>query len=861
MVEIHAKIREWLITQPNWLQEAAVRLLAKDELDQGDILQVSHLLKTGSTSTSNNQYEGLLQKFAPASKPDETVRIISISEVKGIENLSPRVPLEFGAGNLTVVYGHNGSGKSSYTRILKKASGNPRAVALKSNVFDEQPVEQSCKISYRVGETSEFREWSANATPIDEIRALDIFDSDEAQHYLCKESAASYIPQVVALFESLVTACNRVKEVLVAEQAQLVSSLPALPGPFTNTDYGRRYQSLTANIEEQELVELVSWTELNESDLKMLTERLNVGDPSTAAAKKRATKEQVDLLLASLEKSLAAYGAEGLKSLLNLRNNATHKRRIASEAAQVVSAKLDGVGAPTWQALWEAARHYSEIAYPGLGFPVTSNGARCVLCHQNLEEDAQQRLNDFESFVKGKLEEEAKKSESAYKLAFDNLPRVPTQNEVNTQCEAAGLIEQDWKEYLWSFWNAASTVRQKLSEFSGQQITPVHDISEGLIILKEYSARLAGEAAQHDKDASNFNRQQAQTTKLNLEAKRWISEQGSAVRVEIERLQRVQTYERWKAQINPTKISRKAGEVAEEAITKEYVKRFNDELTKLGAKRLKVELAKTRVKSGTALHQLQLKDAQKKEMPDAVLSEGERRIVSLAAFLADVSVKPQTAPFIFDDPISSLDQDFEWHVSQRLANLAKDRQVLIFTHRLSLFGAMEDVARKLGANWKNANYTSLCIEAYGGISGHPVDRATWNAKTKAANNILLSRLDQAKKAGEQSGSEAYTQLAQGICSDFRKLLEQTVEDDLLNEVVKRHRRSITTDNRLEGLIHIEAEDCNFIDNLMTKYSCYEHSQSQEMPAFIPEEAELRTDIEALKIWREGLVKRRKTSAP
>ena len=75
MVEIHAKIREWLITQPNWLQEAAVRLLAKDELDQGDILQVSDLLKTGRTSAPNNQYEGFLQKFAPSSKPDQTVQM------------------------------------------------------------------------------------------------------------------------------------------------------------------------------------------------------------------------------------------------------------------------------------------------------------------------------------------------------------------------------------------------------------------------------------------------------------------------------------------------------------------------------------------------------------------------------------------------------------------------------------------------------------------------------------------------------------------------------------------------------------------------------------------------------------------
>lgn len=36
---------------------------------------------------------------------------------------------------------------------------------------------------------------------------------------------------------------------------------------------------------------------------------------------------------------------------------------------------------------------------------------------------------------------------------------------------------------------------------------------------------------------------------------------------------------------------------------------------------------------------------------------------------------------------------------------------------------------------------------------------------------------------------------------------------------------------------------------MTKYSFYEHSQSMEVPAFIPEEAELRQDIEELKAWR------------
>jgi len=46
---------------------------------------------------------------------------------------------------------------------------------------------------------------------------------------------------------------------------------------------------------------------------------------------------------------------------------------------------------------------------------------------------------------------------------------------------------------------------------------------------------------------------------------------------------------------------------------------------------------------------------------------------------------------------------------------------------------------------------------------------------------------------------------------------------------------------------------------MTKYSCFEHSQSQEVIAVVPEEPELRIDLEALSQWRKDFVDRRKQS--
>ena len=52
---------------------------------------------------------------------------------------------------------------------------------------------------------------------------------------------------------------------------------------------------------------------------------------------------------------------------------------------------------------------------------------------------------------------------------------------------------------------------------------------------------------------------------------------------------------------------------------------------------------------------------------------------------------------------------------------------------------------------------------------------------------------------------------------------------MLNEVVKRFRRDIQTKGRLTRLADISSDDCNLIDEMMTKYSYYDHSMSDETP--------------------------------
>lgn len=858
MSEVHEEVKAWLLNQHDWLQEAADRLLVAGKFQDDDVTAVAELLKTeqGRTVTKHRVFASLSQPITATG----VLRLTSISEVQGIENLSPKVPLDFGKGNLVVVYGHNGSGKSGYTRILKRASGKPRAVTLKANVFGEPPKKRQCTIEYQDGPSPTSLVWPVDGVAVPALRVVDIFDSDEAEHYLTKESSAGYVPPLVSMFEQLAAACDRIKVHLQTQQDQLVSSLPALPTEYAATEPAGRYGKLRHTMAQADIDQLTEWTDKQAGALIALTERLKVADPAAGATQRRLKKEQVEKIATALAQSAAAFGASGVQSIRALLTAARDKRRIASEAAQVNSALLDGVGQPTWRAMWDAARLYSQTAYPDKNFPVTDN-ARCLLCEQELQPGAQQRLKDFETFVGSKLEGEATLAEQAHANALTELPLPPTEEQLTTLCAAAALDESEWLEGMTAFWGAARITRASLlaKEVDGPAVA-APDVANLVTKLQARAKSLEDEALQLDMDAEEFDRAKATREKLALEAQRWISQQKAAVLKEVERLKGWQDFETWKMLANSRKVSLKASEVTEKVITESYVKRFNDELKALGAKRVRVALVKTRIERGKALHQLKLTGTKGQEdEPGTVLSEGERRIISLAAFLADVTGKPHIAPFVFDDPISSLDHDFEWAVAKRLAELAKTRQVLVFTHRLSLYGAMEDVARKNGEEWKRNHLVQRCIEAFGGTAGLPVADTVWTLRTDKANNLLITRLQAAKTAGDAGGSVAYRALAQGICSDFRKLLERTVEDDLLNEVVKRHRRSVTTENRLSALSVIEPVDCATIDRLMTKYSFYEHSQSTETPAFIPDEPELREDIEALKTWRDDFENRCKAA--
>jgi hypothetical protein len=135
-----------------------------------------------------------------------------------------------------------------------------------------------------------------------------------------------------------------------------------------------------------------------------------------------------------------------------------------------------------------------------------------------------------------------------------------------------------------------------------------------------------------------------------------------------------------------------------------------------------------------------------------------------------------------------------------------------------------------------------------GTTGEQDEFSVERKKPDRAMNDLNSRLVKARNASEARDIELYDSIIKSICSDFRKTIERFIEIVLLADVVQRHRRAINTMGKIQKLAKIQKTDCDLIDEMMSKYSRFEHSQSHESPIVFPTPDEFASDIKRMTDW-------------
>lgn len=834
-MDLQKNITDWLKTLRGWQIELAYRILTK-KIKESDIDDIVAMVKSNA-SFENKDFPNFVN-----SKNEKQLKLLSIESIQNIESLAPRNSLKFEKDkNLTVIYGSNGSGKSCYTKIIKKISGKPRSKDLKPNVFSPNP-NGKCVIKYSIDSVEKEIEWTITENSVLDLKTIDVFDTTTGNGYIDEANIVTYTPRCVKLFEALSYYYSKIQEKLEQEKSKLIKTLPNIPNEYATTATAKLYNALRKEQTEQQLAHILTWNEAKVQTRINIEKRLKEKDPAKSVIEKQKQKSEIDKIIKEILEAYLQINSNAIIEIKALKDDAIYKRKISQDSVQVVANKseLQGVGSQVWRALWEAAREFSyQEAYKNIDYPKVDNEAKCVLCHQPLDNNAKERLLSFDTFVKSKLESEATLAEKKYRERINKLPISINRETLSTKCNAANLNE-DWLNCLVSIWQQIETASKSIKQDIDVTIDTKF-ITDNIDLLKSISAQFEKDILQFEADAKQFDREKATKELLELNANKWCSEHKEQILKEIDRLKQYADFENCISQCNTRSITVKANEISEIAITEEYVKRFNSELLALNASKIKVELIKERAAKGTVTHSLKLKGINGYK-PSEILSEGEHRIIALSTFFADVMGGNNTNPFVFDDPISSLDQLYEEKIVERLVELSKTRQVIVFTHRLSLLGQLNEKC-----NSNEIQIVGIRNEHWG--AGEIGETPLFAKKPEAAlKNIKNEKIAKAKKIFNESGSEEYYPHGKALCSDIRILVERIVELDFLADVVQRYRQAVNTKGKVEKLVKIKKEDCDLINDFMTQYSCYEHSQPTESPIEIPQPEELEKDVDNLLMW-------------
>lgn len=843
---------KWLNERNAWIQTAAKKLIDNQRLPNDNELQeLVQLCKLEASQKEDSRFLKVASGAFSAGLVQRIVRVEEITQVFGVNAIKPGASLPFGKGNLTVIYGQNGSGKSGFARLLKQLCGSRSRDEIRPNVFSEE--DHACRAQCRITIDGNPRDinWHPRADPHAMLKYAQVFDSKAATQYMGR-TESSYEPSSMRFISMLIQISDMVSEELRREKDKLISALPQFPDELTETAEKAWFSSLKASISVEKIEAYCQYSkDLDDERVKneaLLAEK-DIAGRLIKIDKEIAATESIKQAMKLLKEGLSNEKADELSKA---KISAAAARKAANEVAQqvFVNAPLQGVGEAIWRLMWEQARNYSIAhAYHGQEFPVTTDGARCVLCQQELVAEGADRLRSFEAFVTAGLETAAKTAESSSASLIANVVQMPSIEDWITRLTQLQFDEataRDWYDTL-------KTRRAQIVKCTAVENVSVFDWTSIDQALKKRAADLLSEKASLTQLQQDGQRQQLEKRLKQLRALQWLSQNRAAIISERERLVAVDLLDKATKLTATNSLTAKRNELGRTELDAGYQARFDAELRALGGKRLPVVPQSKAQGKGVITFGLALVGARAGYTPESVLSEGETRIVALAAFLADTTGSNQLAPFIFDDPISSLDQDFEEKVVARLVELAKTRQVIIFTHRLSLIALVEAVIKKHSENPANQKieHTVLSLRRLNRVSGILAQQSLRDGKPdKAINSVRDHIIPKLKKLQADSDADGYDLNAKSACSDFRIILERTVEFILLNDVVIRFRRDVMTKGKLRGIAKVVAEDCDLLDRLMTRYSVYEHSQADELPQAPVELDEFEKDVLELIAWIE-----------
>ena len=824
----------WKIAEqlPDWQSDLLRRVVLHGELPENQLDEVKTNLfafLSGETGLAHGRRLSL-EDLPSAAGAGDAPRLTALRDIQNVGALHADATLSFSPVGLTVVYGLNGTGKSTFSRLLKQSC---RAVSgadtIHPNVFvDTASAAQRYAVEVTVGGRERRYDREVGEPPLPALGSISVFDEACAELYLSKSAALPFVPRALQCLTALVDAQKALAAHLEDRRASAQKRLPDFSSLPADTAPHRAMCGAAPDADE--IARLHSlWTDEARARLAELELQLGeLHDHDAERARHRERIQRIDVVSSRLESLAAATSDEALDGWQRAAHRSAELAgEVEREGRALEEMPLPGVGHPAWRDLWRSAKSF-------LRYVREHGGADdvCGLCHRPFDTDeVRSRMAQLEQLAEGALAREQARAGEVARQAEARLQDALRQaRALREELGAPPLLLSEVAEYLGE---VSERVEQALA--GGVVPPPVPAPTAALTVERGEAERALEQLEQlNDPDA----RAELERERNELHALRILADRAEEARHAATLAVEVDELERAIAALQTTGLSRSTQKLTKTLLSERLARELERARTALGIRGLEVDL-KASAPGGRPHCRLALNSKAGAKISD-VFSSGERRVLGLAYFLAEVAAADHDGTIVLDDPVSSLDASRRREVARRLVEESRRRQVIVFTHDPGFYALLIRASERCGLS-----LTHRTLRKAGSSAGHVHDEQPWVTEKAAvlARKIRKSGLHCLRKAERDGSPEAYEQGVRAICGKLREAWERlTVE--AIGEVVLPGTFDVRT--RCLAKVVLDDELCRRINAAMSELSFLAHDQGTEMDRVVLSIADVERQVRDLE---------------
>ena len=777
--------------------------------------------------------------------------LVRLDNLQHVNALAQDQVLDFNP-KLTIVFGENASGKTGYVRVLKQAAAVRTAEPVLPNLSTPTQAKSppSARIRYRLGQDEVEIEWKGQAG-LSPFTRIDVFDSRATALHVDGDLNYVYTPGDLARFplvqEGIENVRGRLQE-KIRETTKVTNRF--LPHFDRQSRIYPLIDSLGASTDLQELKSLAVVLEQELAEVSTLNteiEALRSTNPTALVKLAERQKENLEALAIGFS-ALGHFDAPASNLAIDRLRIA---RRQYEEATQksFAGVPIPGVLQEEWTRFIQAGEDYLRTLEVAASYPGAAD--QCTYCHQPLSPAAVELLKKYRDYCNNTFRIELTASQKAVELIQTSLQQNFDSADLGRRMaevfENGGSFTEENEALIKEFLEKGDRILASLAQRADVVWTDQAESMEKVRTVLGY-AQTQNESLLTNLSDRREKRDQAlrerETKLLDIESRLKLQTLLPEIEKFVEDAKWVD-----KAKIQQQKfqgllrsITESSKAASEELLNRDFERHFDDECKRLRAPAVTLQFPGrqgqvTRKKAVAIGHK-----------PSETLSEGEQKVIALADFLAEVSLKP-FAPVIFDDPINSLDYRRMSEVVERIVQLCQDRQVIVFTHNIWF---TTELLTKFEKRLQDCSYFDVSRDGsrIGVVSKGNHPRADTMKSLKGRINELIQNAEKSTGEAHAATIEKGYELIRNICEVF-------VESEVLQGVTQRYQPNVmmtrlpninfsALENTVQAIYPIYEDCCRYIGS---------HSQPLETLNVRPTLETLKEDWKTILRVRDAYIKK------